>query len=340
MTTQELHINLDVLLQKSNSNWNKNFLPQEKDFFINREILKIIKQRLNPLSNNKRLNIFDIIKRTQDLNIKLDTVVLPIESYNEKEDIVYLPFNYLYYISSETNSLPVCNKEVLNIVTNQTYFKYIDAFTDLTEEIIIQIIFNGNTIELFNTNNLPFDYLPQDGIQDYRKKFILNNAILNSVLRNIPKEIEITFDKVTNKFVFKSKSIFSLILNGNLVNTVTTSSNVYNIETKLVSDVRISSEEFKSNINKSCLSGSKDESVVGYLRGSFILFPKTSNVVKSLLTLTYISKPLKIDLLLDYNSDLSNELLEEVISNVAESMKAVIASDTYEKYKQDNLLIE
>jgi len=33
MTTQELHIELDLLLQKVNSHWNQNLLPQEKIYF-------------------------------------------------------------------------------------------------------------------------------------------------------------------------------------------------------------------------------------------------------------------------------------------------------------------
>ena len=74
MVTSELHVKLEELLQKVNSHWNPNFLPQEKDSFINAEILRFIKQRLSPLSNNKRQGIFDIIKRDQDLNSLLRTI--------------------------------------------------------------------------------------------------------------------------------------------------------------------------------------------------------------------------------------------------------------------------
>ena len=70
------------------------------------------------------------------------------------------------------------------------------------------------------------------------------------------------------------------------------------------------------------------------------MLQKLENGVLSSATLTYIAKPKPIDLLLGYNSNLSDSTLDEVISNVAESIKAITSSDTYEKFRQDNLIIE
>jgi len=94
ITTQELHIALDLLLQKSNSHWNKNFLPQEKDWFLNQEIKKFIKQRLNPLSNDKRLGAFDTIKRVEDLNALQRTLIV-YGAQLAKDVNIPLPFDYL-----------------------------------------------------------------------------------------------------------------------------------------------------------------------------------------------------------------------------------------------------
>ena len=68
MTAQDLHIEIDLLLQKVNTHWNQNLLPQEKDLFLNREVTRFIKQRLNTLSNIKREALFDTVKRTVDLS--------------------------------------------------------------------------------------------------------------------------------------------------------------------------------------------------------------------------------------------------------------------------------
>ena len=109
----------------------------------------------------------------------------------------------------------------------------------------------------------------------------------------------------------------------------------------------IGADRFSSNVItgsislfKSFLSSSKDESYTGYLRNNLVLLPKISNVVLSTARLTYLCKPLKVDVLLDYNSDFSSETLEEIVSNLAQQLKGVIASDTYEKFAQENLLIE
>jgi hypothetical protein len=345
MTTQELHIAIDILLQKSSSNWNKNFLPQELDFFLNREITKFIKTRFNPRSNTKQLGSFDTIKRVQDTNVLYNTVSLPILSLNQKEVYIKLPFDFLDYISSEIDLIPNCNPSL--VPDSQISYNYktvtIPNFISAST-LIISTVINGLTTVLFDLTSLPNEYFPQDSIQDYRKEFIYSNAIIGEITRKLPKDLEFRYNKLTKKLEFRSTKLFliNVIRNGVVITTTDTIEvDLYKlITTTLTSPVRIVDEEFKSDINNSYLSKSKDENVVAYLRDDGIIFPKVKNVVMKTVNLTYKVKPLKIDLLLGYNSELPDTVLEEIVGNVAESIKAVIASDTYEKFKQDNLLTE
>lgn len=359
MTTQELHIQLDLLLQKVSSNWNKNFLPQEKDFFLNREILKYIRQRVNPLSNNKRQGAFDTIQRIQNLNSLINTVPLAVNNINQKEAIIQLPFDFLSYISSEVDTYLICPTD--NVITElkTSYYQSFSPLSTLTNfsRVIISLTYNLLTVSpitvvLCDSNNFPAGYFPQDNIEDYKKLFIYNNAILNNCISNLPEGFECKFNNVTQQFEFKSEENFSLdfllvtyvdpvFIDDNFpITSWTKTLNVYNLETELISDIRIIDEEFKRDVKNSNLSGSKENSLIGLLRNKEILLNKNKNAVQTKYHLTYYRKPRKIDLLLNINSDLPDEVLDEIVSNTAQTLKGVISSDTYEKFVQENLLIE
>lgn len=349
MTTQELHIGINTLLQKTNSNWNKNFLPQELDFFINREITKFIKQRINPLSNAKRLSVFDTIKRDIDLNKLLKSVTLPLidanANINRKEDIVYLPFNYLYYVSASLEVIPTCKPVTFNPNPISHKSISINSITNTPPTfIVITVLVNGGPVVVFDLTTLPIEYVPQDNIANYKKAFIFNNAILNVCRKNLPSSVEIKYNKSNNTFIFKSTVPgFAVLyeLDGIAQPTTIENSVFFSaVDPSLTSEVIIIDEEFKTPIQKSYLSGSKDEKVVGYLRDNFISFPRLNNVVYNSITLTYISMPDKIDLLLQHNSNLTDAVLEEVLGNTVASLKAVLSSDTYEKFAADNMLVE
>ena len=123
MQAQELHIELDILLQKVNSHYNQNFIPQEKDLFINNEVLRYIKRRIDKLSNRKQTGIFDTIKRTTDLSPLLVTRRLPVmyNENNQKEAKVMLPFDFLYYVSSEVSVCCPC-------MGNKLYTNYLQSY--------------------------------------------------------------------------------------------------------------------------------------------------------------------------------------------------------------------
>lgn len=346
MTTQELHIQLDILLQKVNSNSNKDFLPQEKDYLINREIMKFIRQRFNPKSNNKGESIFDIIQRNQDLNSLIRTVPIDVIYIDEREVGYQLPFDFLSYIGTEVNIYPKC---VGQTVPSQNVPIYYGAFSPIKvigglNAGLVSLTTGGTTYPLFNLSQLPEQYLPQDDIEDYKKAFIYNNAMLYSLKKNVPKGVEVRFNNHLQEFEFRSKLpiVLSYSLNGSPQNvrlwnniTVTTF-----ISSPLSSEVRIIDEEVKGQIRKSSLSGSTAESVVGYLRENEVKLFNPKNAVVTKANLTYICKPAVVDVLLDSNSDLPDSILDQIISNTAESLKAIISSDTYEKFAKDNILIE
>jgi hypothetical protein len=361
MTTQELHIELDVLLQKVNSNWNKDFIPQEYDLVLNREISKFIKQRTNTLSNNKQQSVYDIVQRVQNLNSLVETVQLNSVALNQKESQFELPFDFLGYISSEVGVYPICTGEVIPMTTTNNLVRVrtfnpipatqnINTLTGLVITLTYTNVFDiSTTVTLFDLATLPASYIPQDNIEDYKKIFIINNAITNLIRKKLltldaKDKIEFKYNNYTNKFEFRCKSIFTTTYTINGVNQTTTNVDTYNpkymVESTLKSPLEIVDEEFKSHIRNSYLSTSKDEVIKGFLRENKVIYFNPPSVVSTEVSLTYIRKPLAVDLLLGIDSELPNEVLIEIVANAVQTLKGIVSSDDYEKYVRENTLIE
>lgn len=364
LTTQELHNSLSILLQKSSTHWNKNFLPQEYDWFINQEISKFIKQRINPLSNNKGQGAFDITKRVQDLNCLERTVVIE-GVQNEKEMVVPLPLDYKYYISS--SCYVSCTSAPITRTANLFKFSPFSNYSSITSLSISATIPVLGTVVLFVLSDIPASYLPQDDIPTYKKDFIFNNAVYMLIRRKL-ETIQTTLYQGDNSYTQNTEPLYSastyigfnqfsqqFFLSGNLTNVtiilngipaiVTNGSNTFSanpITSSITKQtgVNIVDEEFKMNIENSYLSKPSDRNTVAYLRQFYLKIPKASGVMYHGIRLTYYCEPRKIDLLLNQHSELPEEMLEEIVHNTAKQILGVIGSDGYEKYMAENMLIE
>ena len=339
MQAQELHIELDILLQKVNSHYNQNFIPQEKDLFINNEVLRYIKRRIDKLSNRKQTGIFDTIKRTTDLSPLLVTRRLPVmyNENNQKEAKVMLPFDFLYYVSSEVSVCCPC-------MGNKLYTNYYYKGELKIKDIDIRNFNISLSQGMFNTDvkssDIPFDYLIEDTIPIYSNSIMVVNAILILLEKNRILDIDVKYDKVRNVLVFGSYKPFTFKVNNNEVALIVEEFKTFEeISDPLISTVDIIDEEFKSSIKRSYLSGAKDEKSLAILRGNELQYT-IKGVIGDFVFLTYLKKPSKINLLLQSNSELHDETLIEVISDTAQRMMSVIGSDNYANFVQENILVE
>lgn len=333
MTTAELHVGLDLILDDISSNWNKNLLPQEKDFFLNLNILKYVQDKINATIANKQ-SIYDTIATLQNSNSLLKTKELPV-IVNQKEDIVYLPFNYLNYISSSVNVGMFCSTPKTITTTKYKHtFDSIDKhckalnITDFSSITDYKIIINGNIV--FNLVDYP-NYLPDDNIELYRKSFIFDNLVLEVLNRVTTIPIEVKFDKVLNKYIIISDTpiIIQLLIQGQEKQIITKKfiNNQYSFNSILDANGRVVDEEFKTNIINSALSKSTDNSIILFLRDNKILIPKSKDLYKTTINLTYIKKPKKVNLLLNHNSDLKDEVLQEILILTSKYIKNISFQD-------------
>jgi len=109
MTVQDLHIAIDLELNKVNSNLYDIILPQEKDYFLNRAQERFIKQRYSPRSNAKQLGFEMSQKRIDDLrNLLVPNYydkVYQLSSTDfdyETKGRFYFPDDYLFLTSNRS----------------------------------------------------------------------------------------------------------------------------------------------------------------------------------------------------------------------------------------------
>lgn len=333
MTTQELHIEIDLLLQKINTHWNQNLLPQEKDVFLNREVTRFIKQRLNKLSNIKGQALYDTIKRTIDLVPLIKTVKLPVMFDNTKEARILLPFDYLYYVSTGLYTCCTC-KDLA--ISKGTYYEL--EFPPIKEVSELPLGIKNGLFEFrIESTDIPSEYLIEDSIPIYKNQDMLINAMMILLQKKNNTLIEFTFDYSKGKIIARCSTPF--VIGVSVANAVTYDTHE-DFKSDLLASVRIEDEEFIYSARKSYLSGSSDESCLAYLREKSVHFLVPSGVIYKTAKLTYISKPTKINLSLQSNCNLTSETMEEVVANTAQRLHGIIGTDNYEKYVKENILIE
>lgn len=338
MQTQELHIALDIQVQKINSHWNQNFQPQEKDFFLNGEITRFINRRIDKLSNRKQEGIFDTIKRTTELSPLLITRRLPVMyKENQKEAKVLLPFDFLYYVGS--NASVCCPCKGNKLLERNIYLYELDITTININSFNITISKNLFSFTVSNSD-IHSNYYIEDTIPIYSNKIMFINALLIKLLNKNNTTIEITYDKVKDKFLFRSYEPFTILVDFAVKPISTLLYKQYeDINDALINSVDVVDEEYKTKVQRSFLSASKDEKSLVTIRDKELLYD-INGVIADYVNLTYLRKPTKIDLLLQSNSELKDETLEEIVIETAQRMMAVMGSDNYNKFIQENTIIE
>jgi hypothetical protein len=347
MTTQELHIGIDLELQSVNRQNKKGLLPQEKDWFLNREVLNYI----NNLSDNssKKPNFQNTIKNLEDI----EELVVVSSIKEVKGGKVILPSNSFRLISATAYCSDDCNVPV--ILSNKT--KHITRFNVTINQNNLntfQININSNTgvQTVFTLNDLPLNYI--NASEFNRQQFLLNKALqiklkkkFNEILND---DVELYFNKYEQSFNDNSFILVSNKLVNNIIVTQNTTSvtyvttkkfeTEYNINSLHKVPVRIVKNEFNNLIEKSHLSGSSLNSVSAIYIDNHLQFNESTSVVVKAFKCIYVRNPTLIDLLLNSNSELNTDTLNKVVSNTVQFLKAVVTDANYQTFARENILTE
>lgn len=346
MTVKEVHIGVDLILQKINSNRVDSFEDQEIDWMFNEEVLRFVKQRINASSNDKGQGFQYNKKRFEDLKQLISPpVTLPAYVRDDNSVFSYLPYNYLILANDRTTTKDLCSGSFSSTSTT-TVTKDIVCFTikdDSSLYSTFKIRINGVTV--FDITTIPSI---SSGLASIESKFELF-AILEQNLTglgydckygtyyetycgqgivivadsSISVEVEYTPSDIIT-FTSSSKSFTK-------ISAISGTKEVPNrfTDTEKLYDLLASS--FGTTIASSPLSTMEGDKLIVFHNKKFI---PTS------IKITYLKKPRKINLSLNQDCDLDDWIQREIIDNTAKRLAGLVESNTYRNIINENLLKE
>jgi hypothetical protein len=355
MKAQELHIGLDLELQKLNSGATKNITPQEKDWFLNKEVLKYVNKHTNKKGNVIGAGFEDNQKRIRDVSDLVTSEEILVDINSEGIGEVLLPSDFFGYIRSEVKVGKFCNENLQTIKVK----KYITEF-DLNlntvnfNSLTINIVTEQGLRNVFvSTVDLPVGYIQT--LEYQKQAFMLIKALKILLVKKLKTILLSPFDLYWEKVgrdYFQGKFIlYSIdkVINSSVdigtENKVTVSKTkefkTYSASnTPLLASLRVIDDEFFTEVQNSVLSKSRPDSLIGrFERQSLLLTIPKNTIIKSL-KFVYLKNPNIIDLYLNSDLNLNDSSCFEIIANTTKYIKAVIDSDNWEKYTKENILIE
>lgn len=354
MTIEEMHIDVDMDLQKVNTYTQRNLQPQEIDWFLNKEVLKFIKQRTNPRSNVKQQGTDSTVKRYEDLDDLTKYVDMDVQVNSDGTGTCVLPDDYYAYITSKTNVYQLCSTD--NITTkSKTLYKCVFPLSFPTGVILsaykLTLTDSSGDTELFNLTSLPSGYIQNVDIN--KQRFMLLKAINILVPESLDAKQANAYSFYweryaeefnNNDFILVSETPFTSVtvhVNGNdtVYNSTQVSYNYYDENSELEGKNRLIEDEFQFSGQKSFLSSSSAESPAIQLKQGILKidFPKT--IICQRVKLMYVSKPTILDLALQRNLNMKDTIVKEIVSNTVRFLKGVFNGD-YQTYLNENVMIE
>lgn len=198
MTIENLHIELDITMDKVDSNAYPELLVQEKDYYLNEAINRLIKQRYG-FNNIYQKGFEQIQKRTEDLKNLVVTKFAPTSlspAYSSLGEVVYKAdlstlfndseltdessFEYMFYIKSLSTICEggCCVKAKIKLVQQDDIsVLLIDPFNKPTKNKVLVFFENGNI-------NIATD---GSTIENFAVTFIRRPAIVNLGTYGQPK---------------------------------------------------------------------------------------------------------------------------------------------------------
>jgi len=355
MTTQEMHIEMDLELQKLNSQSTKNILTQEKDWFLNKEVIKYLQKKVNPTSDIKQLGFEDVAKRVEDIKDLVRVVNRPIEVNSRGKSFVTFPSNYFTYIRFDAYSIKNC-PPITALPTSPLEYKGTFKVTLPATLTIykIEVVTSGGTTIAFELTDLPAGYL---GNAEFDKQEFLLIKALKILLPEKLKTIlspntELYWEKRGYDYdalsftVLSDTQFTSINVTVNADPAVVNASSNYNntvyaiIDTPLKAKTRVVDDEYLTDIENSSLSNSRAYSPVSVVRENVLELSDVSSAIFGSVDIIYICKPNIIDLLLNSNLNVSEKVAKEIVSNTVKVLKGIIESKDYQTYSQETILTE
>lgn len=342
MTPQEMHIGINLLLQKVNSNITSSLRPEELDWFLNEDVLRYIKQTTDPLSNSKKIGDQDTQKKYDDLKALIVPKTLPVYTRDSKSVFAYLPSDYIALKNDRSLTKDLCGAVYAPTTTSASIY-YTTFKLPTTVNGYSAIIISINSVIVFDSSNYPnfvsntatlkakFEYIDfivqaiRDAGYECKYESYLNLFFRESIIiastSNITVTIGIGIPVIITNYT-------TIVINKTRIDNVANSLEVENRLTKTEKIYKLLPLAFGSTLSSSPLSTLERDSLIVYHNQKFIV---------SSVNIDYIRKPKKISLLLNQGCELDENVHSEIVENTAKRIAALVASQNYQLLKEENI---
>ena len=164
MTIEEMHIAVNLGVQKIASFQVDNLLPQEIDHELNSAMESFIKQRYSPMGNKYRDGFEQSQKRIDDLRALVVDARLKCFYYGESitgffTDRAPLPNDYMFLVNAMSDSFYKCDGVIPYRIQHFDYYTANVALTPPNAGWILTQINSGGAVLIQNSNGMDLQYL-------------------------------------------------------------------------------------------------------------------------------------------------------------------------------------
>lgn len=342
-TVKEMHIGIDLLLQKINSNVLDDFEDQEKDWILNEEVIRFIKQRIDPRSNDKKLGFEASQKRFDDLKPLITPASIPCYVRDSNSVFGYLPPDYLTLINDRTTTKNLCGSSFSTTATTSVSksIACIPIKDDVGLYAFFKIKINGTLV--FNIT----DYIT-GGLASVDSKFELFYLVQRILTQQgfVCKYGSYYGTNCGQGIVIVSDVPLTIDIAYSLSDIVTVTSTI-NTFTKIspLNDVtevsnRLTETDNLYNILHSSFGNTIVSSPISTLEGDKIIVFHNQKFIPTTINISYLRKPRQINLSLNQDCDLDGWIQEEVVDNASKRLAGITQSEGYRNIINENLLKE
>jgi hypothetical protein len=357
MTPREIHIAIDLGLQKLGSFAYDNIKPEYIDYAFNRMGDQYLMEKTTRALNPKESGFEDNITRLSTIRELVTESTLTVYNNTSRAQFSYLPHNYFSFIEAEGQVYSSCTDSaiVTQTVSSPTYYAVIPFnvtnFTTPPNPFLqtkIYKVTNTVPLEIFDFS----DYAP-NGLTDLEEIFTVKNKILTEINRR--SDMKVYWESYNGLFfpncliftstdtvvganairidytsVLTATSFFTTVA-GTTINTATEPYNNKQAFCRLISN-----EEAYHLLAHPFGTTSPISPIITIFGDKVTIFINERFILKSL-TFKYIRKPRRLNLPLNQSYEIQDpRALEKIIDMTVEYLAATIESQGYQALAIEN----
>lgn len=347
MNALEQHIDINLAVQKINSNYYRQLTDSEIDWLINKHVGRFIKDRIKQDTDSLGFDATEV-----DMDALRTLVVLDrqLSTFHIEDDATRaeLPGDYSFLIDDFSNTIDKCDT---------TNYKQATTFTDATVYVysfpLVQSItttpfykamsFKLNNVTIFNVSGLP-------GLATADELFTVRDYIMEQLSSYVRTQLlddpAFNVDFYWERFgsIYKPNSFLAVTTtqqtstNTITIDSVITTATENSITRNFVPVInagkmcanRLVRGHFRSNLRSSAFAKTTSNSPISAITGNQLKIYHDGKYIISKLKVSYIRKPAKISLFLNQNCDLAEEFHPEINDRVILDIKELIMSPDWE----------